>query len=74
MNTIFLNEIKSDNINIDELTKFEISLNGISSNYDKIDKMPVWPFDINIIFRLFGAVIIPILLLILQQFIEIAYS
>lgn len=61
VNAQFIREVKAPSLEINEFTRLEISMRGLTDSYDKISKMPVWPFEISTLYRLGTAVLIPVL-------------
>lgn len=61
INAKFIEEVKTPTLSNDELSRLEMSMRGLTSGYDKISKMPVWPFEISTLYRLATAVLIPVL-------------
>ncbi len=58
----FLREIRRPSRDLAEFSRLEISMRGLSETYDRIAKMPVWPFEISTLYRLFTVVLIPVLI------------
>ncbi len=57
----FLGAIREPSLDAEEFQRLEISMRGLSETYGRIEKMPVWPFEISTLYRLFTAVLIPVL-------------
>jgi len=49
-----------------EVDRLHTSIRALRSCYERIEKMPVWPFDISVIYRLIAAVLLPATIPILQ--------
>lgn len=55
----FLDEVRAPSLNVEEFSRLEVSMRGLAECYERIEKMPVWPFQISTLYRLITAGLLP---------------
>lgn len=70
VNANFMAELRSPTLDVDGFNRLEASLRGLRDCHERVERMPVWPFDLGLIHRLLAGVLIPLAIPILQLVVE----
>jgi hypothetical protein len=70
VNVKFMDELHAPKLDVDGFNRLEASLRGRRECHDRVEKMPVWPFDIGLVYRLLAGVLVPMTIPILQLVVE----
>jgi hypothetical protein len=70
LNHRLLGVLRTDPIDTTELSRFEAALRSLRDNYERLLKMPVWPFGVARLFSLISAIVATILPLFIQTVVK----